>query len=244
MLHLQIPCGEVVEIEPDRDPELFWATAGGHRPHRHGDRRHVPVPTHRVQPTPASSTDRTEDLDGVLELMTEGDAATTAPSPGSTSWPGTSTGAIGAHAGASPLPTKPTAPITSRCSTTGRHPGAGAADGAQRAAGRRSRSRRSTSSRTEGPRSDAVTSSDRSRPSSTPSTVGVCNGLYGPRVSCNGSSWSPTVRGRTARSSRRSALRGPDVPRGPEAIRTSDPGATVVPHGRLDTRPRHPHGRR
>ena len=28
-LRLQLASGEVVEIGPDRDPELFWATAGG-----------------------------------------------------------------------------------------------------------------------------------------------------------------------------------------------------------------------
>jgi decaprenylphospho-beta-D-ribofuranose 2-oxidase len=72
-LHLQLASGEVVEVGPGRDPELFWATAGGM-----GLTGTVIDATFRCPRIESSrlvvDTDRTEDLDGVLGLMTEGDA--------------------------------------------------------------------------------------------------------------------------------------------------------------------------
>ena len=73
-LRLQLASGEVVEIGPDRDPELFWATAGGmgltgvvldvtfHCPRIESGRVLV-------------DTDRAANLDEVLELMVSGDHA-------------------------------------------------------------------------------------------------------------------------------------------------------------------------
>ncbi len=73
-LHLQLASGEVVEVGPERDPELFWATAGGM-----GLTGVVLDATFRC-PRIASSrllvdTDRAADLDEVLALMATGDHA-------------------------------------------------------------------------------------------------------------------------------------------------------------------------
>jgi decaprenylphospho-beta-D-ribofuranose 2-oxidase len=72
-LRLQLASGEVVEVGPDRDADLFWATAGGM-----GLTGTVIDATFRCPRIESSrlvvDTDRTEDLDGVLGLMTEGDA--------------------------------------------------------------------------------------------------------------------------------------------------------------------------
>jgi decaprenylphospho-beta-D-ribofuranose 2-oxidase len=73
-LHLQKADGEVVEIGPDRDPELFWATAGGM------GLTGVVLDATFACPRIGSSrllvdTDRAADLDEVLELMASGDHA-------------------------------------------------------------------------------------------------------------------------------------------------------------------------
>lgn len=71
-LRLQVPSGDVLEIGPDKDPELFWATAGGL-----GLTGLVLDATFRV-PSISSSrlvvdTDRAADLDVVMDLMLDGD---------------------------------------------------------------------------------------------------------------------------------------------------------------------------
>ena len=73
-LRLQLGDGEVVEIGPDRDPELFWATAGGM------GLTGVVLDATFACPRIGSSrllvdTDRAADLDEVLELMASGDHA-------------------------------------------------------------------------------------------------------------------------------------------------------------------------
>ncbi len=73
-LHLQLADGEVVEIGPDTDPELFWATAGGM------GLTGVVLDATFACPRIGSSrllvdTDRAADLDEVLELMASGDHA-------------------------------------------------------------------------------------------------------------------------------------------------------------------------
>ena len=71
-LRLQRGDGEVVEIGPERDPELFWATAGGM-----GLTGVVQDVTFRCPRIGSSQllvdTDRATDLDEVLELMASGD---------------------------------------------------------------------------------------------------------------------------------------------------------------------------
>jgi decaprenylphospho-beta-D-ribofuranose 2-oxidase len=71
-MHLQLADGSVVEIGPDREPELFWATAGGM-----GLTGIVHDATFRCPRIGSSrvlvDTDRAPDLDTVLELMRSGD---------------------------------------------------------------------------------------------------------------------------------------------------------------------------
>lgn len=73
-LHLQLASGEVVEVGPARDPELFWATAGGM-----GLTGTVLDATFRCPAIGSSQllvdTDRASDLDAVLGMMTTGDHA-------------------------------------------------------------------------------------------------------------------------------------------------------------------------
>ncbi len=71
---LALPDGSIRSVTPESDPALFWATAGGM-----GLTGAVIDATFRC-PTIGSSrlvvdTDRSDDLDGVLALMTEGDDA-------------------------------------------------------------------------------------------------------------------------------------------------------------------------
>jgi decaprenylphospho-beta-D-ribofuranose 2-oxidase len=73
-LRLQLASGDVVEVGPDRDPELFWATAGGM------GLTGVVLDATFACPRIGSSrllvdTDRAADLDEVLELMASGDHA-------------------------------------------------------------------------------------------------------------------------------------------------------------------------
>jgi decaprenylphospho-beta-D-ribofuranose 2-oxidase len=73
-MRLQLADGEVVEIGPDRDPDLFWATAGGM------GLTGVVLDATFLCPRIGSSrllvdTDRASDLDAVLELMASGDHA-------------------------------------------------------------------------------------------------------------------------------------------------------------------------
>ena len=72
-LRLRTPAG-VVEIGPDQDPELFWATAGGM-----GLTGVILDATFVLQPIPSSrllvDTERTTDLDDVLDRMYRGDDA-------------------------------------------------------------------------------------------------------------------------------------------------------------------------
>jgi decaprenylphospho-beta-D-ribofuranose 2-oxidase len=67
-----VTSGEVVEVGPDRDPELFWATAGGM-----GLTGVVQDVTFRCPRIGSSrllvDTDRASDLDEVLALMSSGD---------------------------------------------------------------------------------------------------------------------------------------------------------------------------
>ena len=71
-MRLQLANGEVVEVGPDRDPELFWATAGGM-----GLTGVVQDVTFRCPRIGSSrllvDTDRASDLDEVLALMSSGD---------------------------------------------------------------------------------------------------------------------------------------------------------------------------
>ena len=70
-LRLRTPAG-VVEVGPDQDPELFWATAGGM-----GLTGIVLDATFALMPIPTSrvlvDTERTTDLDDTLDRMTRGD---------------------------------------------------------------------------------------------------------------------------------------------------------------------------
>ncbi len=72
-LRLRTP-GGVVEVGPDQDPELFWATAGGM-----GLTGVVLDATFALQPIPSSrllvDTERTTDLDDALDRMDRGDDA-------------------------------------------------------------------------------------------------------------------------------------------------------------------------
>jgi decaprenylphospho-beta-D-ribofuranose 2-oxidase len=73
-LRLQLADGDVVELGPDRDPELFWATAGGM-----GLTGVILDATFRCPRIGSSQllvdTDRAADLDAVLDLMASGDHA-------------------------------------------------------------------------------------------------------------------------------------------------------------------------
>jgi len=73
-LRLQLADGSVVEVGPDRDPDLFWATAGGM-----GLTGVILEATIRCPRIGSSrllvDTDRAPDLDSVLELMSSGDHA-------------------------------------------------------------------------------------------------------------------------------------------------------------------------
>ncbi len=72
-LRLRTP-GGVVEVGPDQDPELFWATAGGM-----GLTGVILDATFALQPIPSSrllvDTERTTDLDDALDRMDRGDDA-------------------------------------------------------------------------------------------------------------------------------------------------------------------------
>lgn len=71
-IHLQLADGTVVETGPDRDPDLFWATAGGM-----GLTGVILDATFRCPRIGSSQllvdTDRAADLDSVCELMRSGD---------------------------------------------------------------------------------------------------------------------------------------------------------------------------
>jgi decaprenylphospho-beta-D-ribofuranose 2-oxidase len=73
-LRLQLADGSVVDVGPDRDPDLFWATAGGM-----GLTGVILEATIRCPRIGSSrllvDTDRAPDLDSVLELMSSGDHA-------------------------------------------------------------------------------------------------------------------------------------------------------------------------
>lgn len=66
--------GDVVTVSPERDADLFWATAGGL-----GLTGVVTEVTFQAKPVESClllvDTDRTDDLDQVIDLMIEGDAA-------------------------------------------------------------------------------------------------------------------------------------------------------------------------
>ena len=70
-LRLRTPVG-IVEIGPDQDPELFWATAGGM-----GLTGVILDATFALQPIPSSrllvDTERTTDLEDALDRMSRGD---------------------------------------------------------------------------------------------------------------------------------------------------------------------------
>jgi len=72
-VRLALPDGSVVEVSPQRDPELFWATAGGM-----GLTGLVVEATFRCPRIETSQllvdTDRSDDLDGLMALMDAGDA--------------------------------------------------------------------------------------------------------------------------------------------------------------------------
>ena len=72
-LGLLLPSGDRVEVGPDDDPELFWATAGGL-----GLTGIVTDATFRCPPIETSrlviDTDRCADLDEVMALLAEGEA--------------------------------------------------------------------------------------------------------------------------------------------------------------------------
>ncbi len=72
-LHLKLPDGDVREVTPDSDPDLFWATAGGM-----GLTGVILDATFQASPIEMSSlivdTDRAGDLDEVMALMERDDA--------------------------------------------------------------------------------------------------------------------------------------------------------------------------
>jgi decaprenylphospho-beta-D-ribofuranose 2-oxidase len=72
-LTLALPDGTIAEVGPDRDPDLFWATAGGM-----GLTGLILEATFRCRPIETSrlvvDTDRTQDLDEVMAMMDAGDA--------------------------------------------------------------------------------------------------------------------------------------------------------------------------
>ena len=75
-VRLALPSGEVVEVGPDRDPALFWATAGGMGLTGvivDADVALTPIESAYL----AVDTDRAADLDEVMALMAEGDDAYT-----------------------------------------------------------------------------------------------------------------------------------------------------------------------
>jgi decaprenylphospho-beta-D-ribofuranose 2-oxidase len=66
--------GELREVTPDGDPDLFWATAGGMG--LTGIVVDADIRMKRIGSSLISvDTDRTDDLDGVMQLMVDGDAA-------------------------------------------------------------------------------------------------------------------------------------------------------------------------
>ncbi len=71
-MRLVLASGEEVTVGPDQDPELFWATAGGM-----GLTGVIVEVVFQAQPITSSrlivDTDRTRDLDEVIELMASGD---------------------------------------------------------------------------------------------------------------------------------------------------------------------------
>ncbi len=73
-MRLQLADGSVVDVGPERDPDLFWATAGGM-----GLTGVILEATIRCPRIGSSrllvDTDRASDLDSVLELMSSGDHA-------------------------------------------------------------------------------------------------------------------------------------------------------------------------
>jgi decaprenylphospho-beta-D-ribofuranose 2-oxidase len=65
--------GDLREVTPERDPDLFWATAGGMG--LTGIVVDADIRMKRIGSSLISvDTDRTDDLDGVMRLMVEGDA--------------------------------------------------------------------------------------------------------------------------------------------------------------------------
>jgi len=71
-LVLQVPGGDAIEVGPDRDPDLFWATAGGM-----GLTGVIREATFRMSRVETSllvvDTDRAADLDAVMAMMDERD---------------------------------------------------------------------------------------------------------------------------------------------------------------------------
>jgi len=71
---LMVGSGEIVDVSEASDPDLFWATAGGM-----GLTGVIVDATFRMKPIESSrlvvDTDRASDLDEVMSLMVEGDAA-------------------------------------------------------------------------------------------------------------------------------------------------------------------------
>lgn len=71
-IRLALPTGEVANVSPGEDPELFWATAGGMGLTGviiEAEVALAPIETSLLR----VDTDRAPDLDAVLALMTEGD---------------------------------------------------------------------------------------------------------------------------------------------------------------------------
>ena len=69
---LMVGSGDIVDVSPDSDPDLFWATAGGM-----GLTGLIIDATFQMKPIETSrllvDTDRAADLDSVMQLMVEGD---------------------------------------------------------------------------------------------------------------------------------------------------------------------------
>jgi decaprenylphospho-beta-D-ribofuranose 2-oxidase len=222
---LLVGSGEVLDVHSDRNPDLFWATAGGM-----GLTGVVLDATFRCKAIETSrlvvDTDRAADLDAVMALMVEGDADVRLLGRVDRHHDaGRGDGPVGARSGA--LCTARRAARQDRGRSAGscrtrspRFPPiapSGLING-------RSRSRRSTNCGSARPRPGAATPSCRSRSSSIRSTWWrTGTGCTGRRASCNGSTWCPIAPARWCdRPSNSSAL--PVVPSFLAVLKRMGPG--------------------
>ncbi len=79
--------GEVRDVSPASDPELFWATDGGDGPHRGGHRRHGAHEADRLRASWSSTPTGPATSTRSWRSWWRATPTTTTPSPGSTCWP-------------------------------------------------------------------------------------------------------------------------------------------------------------